>query len=139
MAALLLAGAARAEQVGSTNEGKSEAASTAGRAVILVAQQAGGEAAQRPGAMAPEPMKEGAFDISGKVSKVSKGAITLTREKATAATLHVDSRTRIEVDGTQARLSELKPGQDVKASFNLKGDKPMAIEIRAQTKPEKQP
>jgi hypothetical protein len=31
-------------------------------------------------------------------------------------------------------MAQLKAGQDVKASFNLKGDKPMAIEIKADSK-----
>jgi hypothetical protein len=40
----------------------------------------------------------------------------------------------VELDGNVARLGALRPGQDVKASFNLKGDKPMAIEIKADSK-----
>ncbi|BDG05352.1 hypothetical protein [Anaeromyxobacter oryzae] len=77
-------------------------------------------------------MKKDSFDIDGKVSKVSSSRLTVARKDAPAATLHVDHTTKVEVDGKQAHLSELKPGQDVKASFNLKGDKPTAIEIKAE-------
>jgi Cu/Ag efflux protein CusF len=80
---------------------------------------------------ARDQMKKDSFDIEGKVSKVSAKQLTLSREDASMATLHVDRTTKVEVDGQQAKLSQLKPGQDVKASFNLKGDKPTAIEIKA--------
>jgi Cu/Ag efflux protein CusF len=79
-----------------------------------------------------DQLKKDSFDIKGKVSKVSSNELTLSRKDAPAATLHTDKTTRVEVDGQQAKLSQLKPGQDVKASFNLKGDKPTAIEIKAE-------
>jgi hypothetical protein len=155
MAALLLVAAARAEaQVGSST---SEEARETGSAAAQEAQQAGEEAGQRTQeygeqageqmeqatgsaaqAAEQERMREGAFDIEGKVSKVSKSSLTLSREGAASATLHVDKTTKIEVDGSEARLTQLKPGQDVKASFNLKGDKPTAIEIKAESQQQQQ-
>ena len=90
--------------------------------------------AEKSGEHARDRMSKDKFDISGKLSKVSKNSVTLNREDATMATLHVDRNTKVEVDGNQGRLTELKPGQDVKASFNLKGDRPIAIEIKANTK-----
>ncbi len=77
-------------------------------------------------------MKKDSFDVKGQVSRVSTNELTVSRKDAPAATLHVDQMTKVEVDGKQAALSELKPGQDVKASFNFKGDRPTAIEIKAQ-------
>jgi hypothetical protein len=81
-----------------------------------------------------EELSKDDFDIKGKVSKVSRNSISLHRDDATTATLHVDKNTKVELDGNVARLGALRPGQDVKASFNLKGDKPMAIEIKADSK-----
>ncbi len=72
------------------------------------------------------------FDVEGKISKVSRDSVTLTREGLPAATLKVSKQTRIEVDGNTATIKQLKQGQDVKASFNLEGDKPLAVEIKAE-------
>ncbi len=72
------------------------------------------------------------FDLEGKISKVGRDTITLSREDLPAATLKVSKETKIEVDGNTASIKELKQGQDVKASFNLQGEKPLAVEIKAQ-------
>ena len=154
MAALLLAGTAAADdqkQLGTTVQETKEASQAAARDAKAGADKMGdqtrattGDAmrdqntgadtqanADRSHDQARDHMKKDSFDIKGKVSKVSSNSLTLHRDDATAATLHTDKNTKVEVDGNTARLSELKPGQDVKASFNLKGDKPMAIEIKA--------
>jgi hypothetical protein len=81
---------------------------------------------------ARDRMKKDSFDIDGKISRASGTQLTIQRDNAPAATLHVDKLTKIEVDGQHASAKELKPGQDVKASFNLKGDKPTAVEIKAE-------
>lgn len=72
------------------------------------------------------------FEVEGKVQKVSKNSITVTREDLPAATLTLSRHTKIELDGDQVSASRLKPGQDVKASFNLRGDKAEAVEIKAE-------
>jgi len=160
MAALLLAGTAAADdqKLGSTGQETKEAGQAASRDAKAGADKMGdqtrataNDARERTGdAMrdqntgadttrdaqashdqARDQMKKDSFDIKGKVSKVSPNSLTLHRDDATAATLHTDANTKVEVDGNTARLSQLKSGQDVKASFNLKGDKPMAIEIKA--------
>lgn len=151
LAALLLAGAAYADdRMGSTAEETKEA----GRAAARDTREAGEKAERkmeqmgrdtrdttaaerermaRAGENERDRMKKDDFEIEGKVSKVSGDKLTLNRDDATTATLHVDSTTKIEVDGNAARLSQLKPGQEVKASFNLKDDKPMAIEIKVDS------
>jgi hypothetical protein len=80
------------------------------------------------------PLFEGKnnFDVEGKIQKMSKNSITLQREDLPAATLVVSKDTKIELDGERASMKQLKQGQDVKASFNLKGEKPEAIEIKAE-------
>lgn len=74
------------------------------------------------------------FEVEGKVQKASKNSITVTREELPAATLSVSQHTKIELDGNEVSASQLKPGQDVKASFNLRGDKAEAVEIKAEKK-----
>ena len=80
------------------------------------------------------PLFEGKnnFDLEGKIQKVSKNSITVSREDLPAATLMISKNTKIELDGEQASMKQLKQGQDVKASFNLKGEKPEAVEIKAE-------
>jgi hypothetical protein len=72
------------------------------------------------------------FDVYGKVTQVSPDRITIQRDDLPAATLHVSPNTKIEMDGKQVSTQELTRGQDVKASFNLQGEKPEALEIKAQ-------
>jgi hypothetical protein len=74
------------------------------------------------------------FDVKGKVQKVSKDSITIRRDedKLPPAKLGVDHQTKIEVDGQQASWSKVQQGADVKASFNLRNDKPVAVEIKAE-------
>ncbi len=72
------------------------------------------------------------FDVDGKVTQVSPDRITIQRDDLPAATLHVSPNTKIEMDGKQVSTQELTRGQAVKASFNLQGEKPEALEIKAQ-------
>jgi hypothetical protein len=95
------------------------------------------EAGQRQAAAKPEkrhPMFDGKenFSVEGKIQKVSKNSITLQREELPPATLTISQHTKVELDGEQVSAQQLKQGQDVKASFNLRGDKPEAVEINAQ-------
>jgi Cu/Ag efflux protein CusF len=72
------------------------------------------------------------YDIDGKVAKVENDKLTIRRDDMPAATLDVNANTKVELDGDRASLSQLTPGQDVKASFNLEGDKPLAVEVKAK-------
>jgi hypothetical protein len=91
-------------------------------------------AAAQAGQEKKHPLFDGKdnFEVEGKVQKVSKNSITVTREDLPAATLTLSRHTKIELDGDQVSATRLKPGQDVKASFNLRGDKAEAVEIKAE-------
>ncbi|HSD22242.1 MAG TPA: DUF5666 domain-containing protein [Anaeromyxobacter sp.] len=80
------------------------------------------------------PMFEGKdnFEVKGRIESVSASAITVRREELPSAKLRVDRNTKIELDGQHVSASQLKQGQEVKASFNLQDDKPMAVEIKAE-------
>jgi colicin import membrane protein len=72
------------------------------------------------------------FDVEGKLSKVSQNSITIQRQDLPAATLKVSKQTKIEVDGQKASVGQLRQGANVKASFNLQEDKPVAVEIKSE-------
>jgi colicin import membrane protein len=80
------------------------------------------------------PMFEGKnnYEVKGKIQSVTASSITVHRDEMPAAKLRVDRNTKIELDGERASASQLKEGQEVKASFNLSNDKPMAVEIDAE-------
>lgn len=82
------------------------------------------------------PLFEGKsnFDVEGKVQRASATSLTVTREDLPPATLTIDRNTKIELDGQQTSARMLRPGQDVKASFNLQGAKAMAVEVKAEKK-----
>jgi colicin import membrane protein len=72
------------------------------------------------------------YDMDGKVKSASGDSITIERKDGLPpATLHVGSGTKVQVDGKHASAANLSPGQDVKASFNMSGDKAEAVEIKA--------
>jgi hypothetical protein len=74
------------------------------------------------------------WDVEGTVQSASRNSITVRREELPAVKLNVDHNTKIELDGQKVSAQMLKPGQEVKASFNLQNDKPMAVEIKAEKK-----
>ncbi len=80
------------------------------------------------------------FEMKGKVESVSGGVlgvarnVTIARDQAPSAVLHVADETRITVDGKVTKLSDIRPGDDVRALFDFDGGTPIAIEIDAKTK-----
>jgi hypothetical protein len=140
-AALAWANVAHAE--GATQQAR-EAGQAAGQAAEQTGQrmkQEGQEAATAAaGTEKRHPLFEGQsnFGVEGKISKVSKSSITLKREGLPSATLMVSKDTKVQLEGEQTSIGQLKQGQDVKASFNLQGNKPMAVEISASNPSEMQ-
>jgi hypothetical protein len=72
------------------------------------------------------------FEVKGKIASVSSGSITVRRQDLPEAKLNLDPNTKIELDGDHVSASALKPGEDVRASFNLQNDRPIAVEIKAK-------
>jgi hypothetical protein len=78
------------------------------------------------------------FDVDGKVKHASASEVTIERKGGLPPMkLKVGSDTKIEVDGKRASADQLQPGQDVKASFNMKGETPEAVELKAKKADEK--
>jgi hypothetical protein len=78
------------------------------------------------------------FEMKGRIQSVGDGllgmgrSLTIAREAAPPAVLHVADETRITVDGRTSRLSELRPGDDVRAVFDFDKSTPVALEIEAK-------
>jgi hypothetical protein len=73
------------------------------------------------------------FEIQGKIASVNadQSEITILRNNLPPALLKVEPQTKLQVDGRQATLDQLKAGEDVRASFNLSGRRPIALEVNA--------
>ena len=149
VAALAWAGGARADHHTKAAQEKAEAqekgremkseAKQEGREIRSEVKQEGREMRSeaqgvgRRGAEPKHPLFDGKenFDLDGKVQEASKDRITIQRDELPAATLKVVPGTKIEVDGQVSSANQLKRGQDVKASFNLRGGLAEAVEIKA--------
>lgn len=91
--------------------------------------------ADRPPVTSREP-----YVMKGTVQSVGEGvlglgmgrAVTISRQGAPPAVLNVEDGTRVTVDGRAASVSELRPGDEVRATFDLDGDDPVAIEIEVE-------
>ena len=80
------------------------------------------------------------YEVKGTVRSLSGGllgvgqGITIARQDAPSIRLHVEDGTQIKLDGKQARLADLREGDEVRAVFDFKESTPVAIEIVAKKK-----
>jgi Cu/Ag efflux protein CusF len=69
--------------------------------------------------------------VTGKVTKVSLRSIAIKSEMGEEKTLQLVPQTSVKVDGQDATHSDLKEGQEVRASFNQVDGRDVAVEIEA--------
>jgi Cu/Ag efflux protein CusF len=76
------------------------------------------------------------FKVNGTVSSVdtTNHQITVQRSGMPPAELRIANDTDIKVNGKQASLSQLKPGDEVRAEFNLAENQPIAVSVDAKAK-----
>ncbi len=109
----------------------------------LAASACASSGAQQPVTQAPRQDAAIAtshpYEMKGRVQSVGAGflgmggrSVTVAREDAPPAVLHVADRTRIGLDGRVSRLGDLRPGDDVRVVFDFDKDTPVAIEIDAK-------
>jgi hypothetical protein len=78
------------------------------------------------------------FEVEGTVRSVGGGllgmgrSVTIARDQAPNAQLHVVDNTRIVVNDRPAKLSDVREGDEVRALFDFDGGTPVAIEIDAK-------
>ncbi len=127
--------AARSTRSAQASPARSQAASGAGSAQPAANDQTNATPNEQDKAKAEhDQLSNDDFNLKGTVARVSRRGLTVNRDNSTPATVEVDRATKIEVDGKAARLADVKPGDDVKASFNLRGTRPIAVELKASSK-----
>ncbi|RKH49611.1 hypothetical protein D7Y23_16140 [Corallococcus sp. AB050B] len=73
-----------------------------------------------------------AFDLEGTVKAKDGDDITLARKDTLPEVkLDVRDQTKVTLDGKAVKASELPEGATVRAKFQLEGDDPIALELKA--------
>ena len=105
------------------------AAMTLGGAVIAAdAPAPGGTEAPKKTARAP--------GVRGKVTKVENGKITVAARGGAEATVTVDDKTKVTLDGADAKIGDIKEGMFISAT----PETGTATEVKAMTKaPQRKP
>jgi hypothetical protein len=112
-------------------------------AVALAGTACATAGAQQPTTQAPPPNSPVAtrhpYEMEGRVQSVGNGflgvgghSLTVAREGAPPAVLHVVDGTQVALQGRGARLGDLRPGDDVRVTFDFDKDAPIAIRIDAK-------
>jgi hypothetical protein len=80
-----------------------------------------------------DPVKAHAEDsvVSGKIARVARRFLVIQSDSGDQSTLFIVPETTIQVDGQDAHRSDLKEGQDVRASFDEQDGHYVAVKIRA--------
>ena len=67
--------------------------------------------------------------VTGKVAKLGKRSISIEASGGEAKTLKIVPQTVVTMNGKTAKTSQIKPGQQVRASFNQQGGQDVAVTI----------
>jgi hypothetical protein len=69
--------------------------------------------------------------LTGKVSKVSKKSLSIRSDQGERHTLVISPETLITVDGQDGKVTDIKQGHEVRASYNEMQGKKHAVKIEA--------
>lgn len=94
-------------------------------------QQAQQQAQQQPPAIGGAGAAQGQQSLSGTIVSVQQDSVQVNVPEQGPVRLEVDSAVPVMVDGQQATLTELEPGQEVRASFSMEGENRKASRIDA--------
>lgn len=74
------------------------------------------------------------YDIEGRVAQIdlSAGAMVVTRESLPPVLLVAPESVPVKINGKKASLSELTVGSDVRATFNISQNFPIALSLDAK-------
>jgi hypothetical protein len=70
--------------------------------------------------------------MTGRVAKVGEGSVTIRSQQGEAVTLKLVPETTVTRNGKEAARSDLKEGQDVRASFSSEAGEDVAVKIDLQ-------
>jgi hypothetical protein len=123
--------------------GNAPAASDADRRDGVAGHAGGAEAARGERAPSRDAQAAGPrsrFEVRGTVASTGGGLfggnkLTIDRAGAPPAELRVGDDTRITIGGQPAKLSDLAEGDEVRATFDMDGDRAVATSIRAEHRP----
>ncbi|HEY6099892.1 MAG TPA: hypothetical protein VIW03_10710, partial [Anaeromyxobacter sp.] len=93
----------------------------------------GATAAQDPLMQPGDRIKAHSDDnvVSGKIARVSRRMVVIETDAGEQKPVFIVPETQIQVDGQDAQRSDLKQGQDVRASFNNVDGRDVAVVIHA--------
>jgi hypothetical protein len=69
--------------------------------------------------------------ITGRVAQSDGRTLTIQSADGTQRALHVADQTVVTIDGRDAHIADLSPGQDVRASFNEVDGREIAVKVEA--------
>jgi hypothetical protein len=73
----------------------------------------------------------GGYVVEGTVQTVELDEVRIARPGKPVAELDLRPETTILLDGRGATATELRPGQQIRATFELYGDDPVALRVEA--------
>jgi hypothetical protein len=97
-------------------------------------QGTGSEGAMGSSGSASATETPSAHVLTGRVTKASKSSLSIQTHGGKTQTLALAPETQITVDGQDAKASDIKAGQDVRASYNDVAGKHVALKVDAMKK-----
>jgi len=81
------------------------------------------------------------YDIEGRVAQLDleAGAMVVTRESLPPVLLVAPESVPVKIDGKKATLSDLAVGSEVRATFNISQNFPIALSLDAKAPPKEKP
>ncbi|GAO04229.1 hypothetical protein [Anaeromyxobacter sp. PSR-1] len=116
-----------------TSSARTSRASTDAAASAPSATNPGMRAEEGAQAGAASDVKGHASDqvITGRVAQSDGRTLTIQSADGTQRSLHVADQTVVTIDGRDAHVADLAPGQDVRASFNEVDGREIAVKVEA--------
>lgn len=115
----------------SMGQGGSMGQSDSGAGAAGMGKSSGSESGASGGMSGMSGAKKhaGAHRVSGKISEISSDSVTITPKKGDAKTLKIGPDTKVSMNGKPAQPTDLKQGQQVRASYDSSGGEDMATQI----------
>ena len=80
---------------------------------------------------APVPSRAATVSVLGVVQTVSAGGVSVKRLDGSSVTVPVDRNTKVTIDGKPARLTDIKPGAVLSASWQTGRAAPLLRLVRS--------
>jgi hypothetical protein len=115
--------------------GSAQGSASAGTSGEASASTSGGTSADMPaGAYSSTTTPKAHSDdrtVTGKVTRISEDSLAIDSDMGMEKTLQLVPQTSVTIDGQDAHRTDLKEGQEIRASFNTVDGEDIAVEIEA--------